>query len=370
MTNRFRTRAFTIVEMMVVVAVLGILISITAFSYRGWQEGIAQRAAKSDLNMLSAAMENEKNFGSGYSTSIPSTFKASEDITVAYVGGNGSSYCIEARSNTFSSIIFNIIAGNPSAQSGTCGSAYALGTPMPTVSSITKTSFTVSWAAIPGATTYELQYGTSTPTTPASCTSSPCAISGLSTNTQYRIQVTASSVYNSKDSAIVSATTANYTCDSGDTLSGTTCTDTYPATYTAGTSPTYSCPSGGTLSGTTCTYAATYNNCPSGYSYIAAANKCDRFLGMTSAGGAPSECSTRYPSTNYVAGGDTSLGQPWRCYHRIDPSPYYSCPSGGTLSGTNCTYAATSSGGTSGSYSCPSGGTLSGTTCTRTYPAY
>jgi prepilin-type N-terminal cleavage/methylation domain-containing protein len=363
-------KGFTLVEMMVVVAVLGILISLTAFGFRGWQEGIAQREVKSDLNMLAAAMESEKNFGSGYSTSLPSTFKASDGITIDYIGGNESSYCIEARSSAFSSVVFNIIAGTAGAQSGGCDVAYALGAPMPTVSSITKTSFTVSWAAIAGSTTYSVKYGTSTPTTQASCTSSPCTISGLSINTQYRVQVTASSAYDTTDSAVVTTRTANYTCDSGDTLSGTTCTDTYPATYVAGTSPTYSCPSGGTLSGTTCTYSATYNQCPSGWSYTSAANKCDKYLGSTSAGGAPSECSTLYPSTNFVAGGDTSLRVPWRCYNRIDPSPYYSCPSGGTLSGTSCTYAATSSGGTSGYYTCPSGGTPSGTTCTRTYPAY
>ena len=42
-----------------------------------------------------------------------------------------------------------------------------------------------------------------------------------------------------------------YSCSSGDTINGTTCTHTYSATQGSGY---YTCPNGGTLSGTTCTY--------------------------------------------------------------------------------------------------------------------
>jgi hypothetical protein len=47
------------------------------------------------------------------------------------------------------------------------------------------------------------------------------------------------------------------------------------------------------------------------------------------------------------------------------PTTTYTCPNGGTLSGTTCSYAATAStaSGTT-TYSCPNGGTLSGSTCT------
>jgi len=57
--------------------------------------------------------------------------------------------------------------------------------------------------------------------------------------------------------------TTTYTCNLGDTLSGTTCTHTGSYSATA----TYSCPSGGTLSGSTCntsTLNQAFPNCPSG----------------------------------------------------------------------------------------------------------
>ena len=125
------------------------------------------------------------------------------------------------------------------------------------------------------------------------------------------------------------AATANYSCPSGGTLSGTTCitSDSYGAT------PTYYCPSGGSLSGSTCltsdSYAATPGYwCPSG--------------GTLSG-------TTCYTSGNYAA------------------TPNYYCPSGGTLSGTTCTTG--SSYGATPNYSCPSGGSLSGTTCNSSYSA-
>jgi hypothetical protein len=103
---------------------------------------------------------------------------------------------------------------------------------------------------------------------------------------------------------------ATYTCPSGGTLSGTTCTTTssYAATFQPGW---YSCPSGGTVSGSSCvstsTYAATWN------------------------------------------------------------PGYYYCPSGGSLSGSTC-FTSSSYGAsyTSGYYTCPSGGSLSGSTCSTT----
>ena len=96
----------------------------------------------------------------------------------------------------------------------------------------------------------------------------------------------------------------SYSCPSGGTLSGSTCTI---------TTTTYSCPSGGTLSGTTCVFPA-----------------------------------------NYSATATTT----------------YSCPSGGTLSGTTCVFPANYSATATTTYSCPvntSIVTLSGTTCV--YPA-
>jgi prepilin-type N-terminal cleavage/methylation domain-containing protein len=340
---------FTLVEMMVVVAVLGILISLTAFSYNGWQSGIVKRQIQSDLSILASAMQSAKNFGSGYPTSIPNTFKGSGDLTFEYIGGNSSGYCIEARSNKISSIVYNIKTDSVAAASGNCDSVYALAAPAPTMASATSSSMVISWPAVAGASTYRVQFGTSSPTGPTSCTSSPCTISGLTASTQYKVKVTAISAYTSKDSAVINASTiaAPLKCDTGDTMSGSTCTKTYAASYNPGSGPYYTCPSGGTLSGSTCTtnqaYAATWVD------------------------GGGDFCIP--PDTYYSAGVcQTPSGS-----LMSSESQGYTCPEGGSPSGSTCyyrTYGATYNSGTAASYYCPSGGTLSGTTCTRTYPAY
>lgn len=344
------TTGFTIVEMMVIVVIIGILAGLSAFGYRGWQSGLSQREVQSDLKMASTAMENAKNFGNGYPTSIPDGLNTSDEVTLTYVGGNSQSYCIEARSTRVTSVVYHQLPGlNPS--SGTCNSSYSLGTPAPTLSSATQTSLTVTWPAVSGATSYRVNYGTSTPSsTQTSCTTSTtCTISSLAASTQYRVTVTAISAYNSKTSAIVnmSTTAASLRCDSGDTLSGSTCTDTYAATYNPATSGRYTCPSGGTLSGSTCTtnqaYAATW------------VDGGGDFCIPPDQPYSPGVCQT--PGGGLVS----------------SESQGYTCPEGGSVSGTTCyyrTYNATYQPGTAAYYSCPSGGTLSGTTCTRTYPAY
>ena len=148
-------------------------------------------------------------------------------------------------------------------------------------------------------------------------------------------------------------------CNSGDTLNGSTCTHTYAASYQSGSGGYYYCPSGGTPSGSTCTYAATSSpSCPAGYTYNSTTNQCSYTYTCTT----PGSC----------AGSCTTIGTTIRCTKTATPGTAYSCPNGGTLSGTSCSYTATWYSGSSGYYYCPSssgGGTLNGTTCSYSYPA-
>jgi len=192
------------------------------------------------------------------------------------------------------------------------------------------------------------------------------------------------------------ATNASYTatasCESGYTLSGSTCSK----TWQSGTS--YSCPSGGTLSGTTCTISGSYGatkGCSTGtlsgdtcnYSCSGTCYKTGSDQSSTAVG-CDIACSTR-PSgctiTSIVQGSCSNTGTcnltcywkyPYSCTKTCSSSSYitYSCPSGGSLSGTTC-YTSSSYGATgtptystdtkSATYSCPNGGTLSGTTCVK-----
>jgi prepilin-type N-terminal cleavage/methylation domain-containing protein len=63
------SRAFTIVELVLVIVVIGILAGITTIAWSGWRQNAAKSEVKSDLLTVASAMESAKNFGSGYPSS-------------------------------------------------------------------------------------------------------------------------------------------------------------------------------------------------------------------------------------------------------------------------------------------------------------
>ena len=103
-------RAFTIVELLIVIVVLGILAGITVIGYGTWQTRLAQSSVQSDLKSAAAAMEQAKNFGNGYPTSLPDSFESGSNVIITYASGGAGSYCIEARSTTNPSVTYYISA--------------------------------------------------------------------------------------------------------------------------------------------------------------------------------------------------------------------------------------------------------------------
>ena len=215
--------------------------------------------------------------------------------------------------------------------------------------------------------------------------------------------------------------TTVYTCNPGDTLSGTTCTDV--ATTPATNQTTYSCSSGYTVSGSNCVQsistpatASTYYSCPSGDSLSGTSCSGTSTIPATAtstssgqfvcAGGwqtpnpqqgyctrvstYPTQqscinnnsyasdywnanqgiCYLYYPNTKAPQGspcnppGTTSgcTNPPWV----VTTTTTYSCPNGYRLSGESCTYTGTTNATPVTTYSCPSGGTLSGSSCITT----
>lgn len=177
-------------------------------------------------------------------------------------------------------------------------------------------------------------------------------------------------------------TSKKYTCPSGGTLNGTTCTIDQKGTYKAASTTKYTCPSGGSLSGTTCvvsktgTYKAasvTRASCPSGGSL--SGTTCVR-TGSYSARAVTTTSNVSGWYDTAVAGyecGNTRRVQvcstcstyktQWYCTHS-SASTSYSCPKGGSLSGSTCYISSNYDASISTSYSCPNGGSLSGSTCT------
>lgn len=106
---------FTIVELIVVIIVIAVLAGIIIVGYGQWRTTTAEGVVKNDLTAVGTAMENTRNFGSGYATNLPSGFSPSQNTVMTYVSGDGKSYCIEAYSTvTGSAGIYSINSNNGS----------------------------------------------------------------------------------------------------------------------------------------------------------------------------------------------------------------------------------------------------------------
>ena len=110
---------FTLVELIVVIAVLAILIPITVSYISGWRDRTAQTEVKNNLSNAAAAMENSRNFNNGYPGTIPGTFTASTNVTVQLKTSTSSDFCIDGQSTAISSIRY-YVTSKTGPTAGTC----------------------------------------------------------------------------------------------------------------------------------------------------------------------------------------------------------------------------------------------------------
>lgn len=153
---------FTIVELLVVIAVIGILAGIAIISFGSWKSATVANQLKSDLANAASAMERDRNFGAGYPLSLPSDFNSSDGINIVYAFGDAKSYCLNGSADgTSSTYHIDNQSGTKGAEDGLCPVAssipgattgFALGT-------ISNTSIAFSWSSM-ASVTFTLQCST------------------------------------------------------------------------------------------------------------------------------------------------------------------------------------------------------------------
>lgn len=115
-----QNEGFTIVEVITIIAVLGILATIGYFTISDWRVRTARAEVASDLNGVASAMESARTFSTGYPSSIPTTFKASPNVTVTLRSSSSTAYCAEAASKAVTTVIYKVTNTNKTPTQGTC----------------------------------------------------------------------------------------------------------------------------------------------------------------------------------------------------------------------------------------------------------
>lgn len=236
--NKFRS-AFTIVELIVVIAVIGILAGIVLVSYGSWRTSVATSSLKSDLVHAASAMESNRTFSNSYSATIPTTFTASSGNTIS-VTTDTKTFCLDGSSTNSASIQYYIdnLTQTTGATSGTCTGRTSLLVPT-AVTNVTFTTGTtaivVNWAlASPNnASQYLVQ-----------CSVDPGFISGLiqqtnpsgTATTQTLTGANSSSTYYCRVRAINNNGQSDWSSSSASDTQQKTCADTsqygtYPSCY-------------------------------------------------------------------------------------------------------------------------------------------
>lgn len=122
--SSMKSSGFTIIELLMVTIVIGILASIGAINYGNYKKSLTISQLKSDLNGVATAMEDARNFGTGYPANVNalSTFKPSQGVVLT--GGStdgGITYCVNATSSSDSSLYYYVRSSNNlNVQQGTC----------------------------------------------------------------------------------------------------------------------------------------------------------------------------------------------------------------------------------------------------------
>lgn len=113
---------FTLAEMLVVVAIIGVLAGVVIVGYNSWRTTTTEAAIKSDLNGIAGAMENARNFSNAYPTSLPGTFTTSNNVQAVTIVTSeiGDFYCASAASANDINVVMYITSNNKQVQTGTC----------------------------------------------------------------------------------------------------------------------------------------------------------------------------------------------------------------------------------------------------------
>lgn len=115
---------FTIVELMVVVAVIGLLVTIVVFALGDWRERTAKTEVQASLSQLASALKDYSNFNDTYpvppsTTYTDTSYNQSDTVTITYTA-TATTYCAQGTSTSVASVVYKISHDNQTPTAGSC----------------------------------------------------------------------------------------------------------------------------------------------------------------------------------------------------------------------------------------------------------
>lgn len=153
---------FTLVEIIVVVAIIAILAGVTIVGYGAWRNSVLTTEVKSTLGTAASAMDNSRNFEETYPSTLPSTIEGGDNVILELDGVTADYYCIDGVSaeNPDIQYYINSAIKDGGAQPGTCATSSSVAPTAPTSLAVVASSLdqiSLSWDSLAGATSYTIQ---------------------------------------------------------------------------------------------------------------------------------------------------------------------------------------------------------------------
>lgn len=113
--------AFTLVEFATVIGLLSVLTTVMILGYGTWQQGLAARQVQDELQSALTAANNYKFTNNNYPLSLPTSYKAGNNVTVSVAASSTvSAICLNGVSSKFSTIKYYVSTSVSTPTAGVC----------------------------------------------------------------------------------------------------------------------------------------------------------------------------------------------------------------------------------------------------------